>query len=192
MNQSTQTANPVSGADELFTKIAAEPASREIMYKTLTYCLTPRLLEDVKTQIRKWTGAKAMFHSPQAVINCLLETGGLETSETENSIELKTTPAGKTVADAAAPHSRLTGLFRSSPEYAEIFISIIRACAQPKTIQEIENMLADNELMRHENIFASYFLGELEDAGGIEWDVKWVSTEPGIEAAAGWNLLNHK
>jgi hypothetical protein len=192
MNQNTQTANHASEADELFIKIASEPASREIMYKTLNYCFTPRPLEEVKTQIRKWVGAKAMLHSAQAIVNCLLESGGLETLKNESAMELQTTPAGKTVADAAAPNKRLIRLFRSSPEYADIFISIIRACAQPKTTQQIESMLADNEIMARENIFASYFIGELEDAGALEWDVKWVSTQSGMEAAAERNLLNHK
>lgn len=192
MEQNLQTADTVSSADELFTKIAADPGLREFFYKILVYCQDGRPQEDVKKQIRKWIGTKAALHSAPLLISRLCGFGGLETVEKEGGSELLTTEAGKAVIETASPSNRLTRLFCSAPEYAEIFFTILLACTKPKTMHEIESILSGNVLMARQNILTGYFVGELEDAGGLEWNTEWVSTQPGIEAAIEWNRLKNK
>lgn len=192
MEENTQISNHVSPEDRLFAEIAAEPGSREILYKILDYCRFGRPQEEVKSRIAEWIGTKAVFHSAPLLISRLIECGGLETFDGNGYSELRATEAGKAVAEAAAPSNQLERLFNYMPEYADIFITILFECAKPKTMQELERILSDNKLMKKENIYTCHFVVELEDAGGLEWNGNWVSTKYGIEAAVERNRLNNK
>jgi len=182
MEQANVTDIPEAQVGMLLAKIAAEPDSRDILYKTLVYCQEKRTTSDIETQIRSWTVNRSILHTPQSLMTILTEGGGLQPVESdEGQTILHTTSVGNAVVITACPSNRLEALFDSEPEYVQIYLRILQECVTPHTLSEMEDIMEGNETMKKENILVSYFISELEEAGGIEWDIKWKTTQTGID-----------
>ena len=86
---------------------------------------------------------------------------------------------GKNAVSIERPEAKLNNLLAREPAYRDINLQILRSCLVPKETNEIESMLSANPVLEKPKVLASYFVGELEKAGGVEWDGKWRTTPAG-------------
>jgi len=167
----------------LTASIQAEPESRDILYKTLIFCQTERTAEEIESQINIWTTNRTILHKPQALLSLLIQEGGLLQSKgDEGQIILHTTDAGSKAANTNCPSNRLGKLLSRDTDSCDIYLKIMEACKSGRTLDELEDIVPPVEIVNEDNMLASYFVGELEDAGGLEWNIKWHKTEAGHEA----------
>ncbi|MCD8554415.1 hypothetical protein [Seleniivibrio sp.] len=172
----------------LARKIESEPGYKTVLYGILRFCGTPRRLSEVEQEIKALLSGRSCFHSPQVLMNILIENGGLTvTDEGEGNILLQTTEEGREIASASCPATLVDELFKRDSAYKDIYLSILISCSEPKTLDEIEDILVGNEVMASENILASYFISELEEAGVLRWDVKWKTAQDGLAAVQAYS-----
>ncbi|MGE4466087.1 hypothetical protein [Sphaerochaeta sp.] len=175
-------------SSSLARKIESESGYKTVLYGILRLCETPRRLPEVEEEIQKLLTGKSCFHSPQVLMNILVENGGLTVQdEGEGNILLQTTEEGIVAASASCPATLVDELFKRDAAYQDIYLTILRSCSEPKTLDEIEDILAGNEVMAQENILAGYFISELEEAGVLKWDVKWMTAQDGLAAVQAYS-----
>lgn len=185
MEQNIVTETSESQTEILFMRIVAEPESRDILYKILAYCEGGSIAISVENQIRVWIANRSILHTPKVLLILLVESGGLQkVNNDDGQIQLHTTSIGLDVVKKVNSSLRIEKLLSDEPKYRDIFFKILCECVEPKSLFEIEDAMSGNTLMEKDNILASYFVSELEDAGGLEWNIKWKTTPSGIDAVA--------
>lgn len=168
--------------DHLFQRIAAETECRDVLCKILVHCLTPRTAAETTDFIISSTIGRTLLHPPQMLIAWLIEGCGLEARIiSKGVINIWTSDIGKAVLELTSSSRRLRTLLSGETEYGTVFIGILGMCLEPKRLGEIEEALASTAVMQEQNILASYFISELENAGGLEWIGKWQTTPAGAE-----------
>jgi hypothetical protein len=168
---------------ELIVAIQSEPESKDILYKTLQSCETARTASHVESQIKTWATNRTILHKPHALLSLLIKGGGLQQSKGEKGqIILKTTPVGLKAIATICPSNLITDLFVRDAKSKETYLAILKECIAPKSLDELEDIFPQPEIADENNALVSYFLGELEDAGAIEWNIKWHTTIAGHKA----------
>lgn len=168
-------------------RIAAEPSYRIVLYKILEYCESARFSSDVEQTMFSFPEMKGAIHSPLLLLSWLQEAGGIEQLLVENSKAMWcTTPAGRNALKKESNDNRLGRLIVQEPIYQEIYLQILQACLSPKSRMEIETMLNGNPILKEAEVYPTFFIENLEETGGLEWDKEWKTT------AAGEDLLNRQ
>jgi hypothetical protein len=104
-------------------------------------------------------------------------------------LEVEKRPEGKWVSTAAA----LAVLFDvdyladlrkavfAEPEYAEVFVKVLRFCdSAPRNKQELNDAIDDDPaLVGPPRVFNGYLVGVLDDCGALEWRPGWATTDVG-------------
>ncbi len=172
--------------------LTSERQYQLVFYKILKFCETPRRTSEVEEEIRSFPEMKTAIHSPHVLLEWLEKVGGVEHTtvaveeEAEGKAEKETgekwqvTQAGKTVAEMEAPQKRLLELLAREPVYSQIYVQVLDFCQSPRKRTEIEELLKGNPIMEKPQVYPTFFLNGLEEAGGLEWvDSRWRTTEAG-------------
>lgn len=171
-----------SAAAEVLQRVSSEPALRVVLYKILAFCEAARPFAEIEREILSFPEMKAALQSPQTLLSWLAQAGGIEPVAAEEEVPAwRTTPAGRTVVRSECPGNRLARLLAQNPVYRNVSLEILRSCVAPKTRDEIEAMLQGNPVLENPKVYASFFIEALEQAGGLEWDEKWRTTQAGKE-----------
>ncbi|WP_276915651.1 hypothetical protein [Parvibacter caecicola] len=97
------------------------------------------------------------------------------------------TQQGGEVADALAPANRLTTLFEADAEENKVYQRILQLADVPQgaSRNQLEAALYDDGLIPRDprtglvSVFPSYYIDNLERAGGLVWESSWKTTEAG-------------
>lgn len=200
-----------SCVEELYHVINKHPLNREIFYKILETCETPRFLADLENAVASFSEFQSALQSPYWYINRLVEYGGLDQvdfdeegreltgeridSLPEEEIEemiadsrFATTVAGKQIVAEFAPKKRLEALFERMPARKETFIEVLEYCeAQARPYSSICNLLKGRPVLEvnaehPRGIQPSVFVDFLEKSSVIVWgDEGWRLSDEGRE-----------
>lgn len=174
--------NTNTTAESLVQGISKEPAHKEVLCKILTYCREERNAEDILIRIKELARNRVLLQTPQSLVTWLIHEGGLETVIFDgNRCVLKTTEEGIAAVDHLSPSDLIERVIDKEPDYREVFFNILEACLEPKSKNDIETMLEEYPVIKDRGIYPGFFIGELEDAGGLEWIGKWKTTDNGKE-----------
>lgn len=172
---------------KLIELIQAEPESRDILYKTLVFCESKRSITQIEHQINIWTENRTILHKPQALLSMLIAGGGLQQSKgSDGQVYISTTAVGKQAISASCPSVRLGQLFSAEPEHIDTYIKVLELCQEPKSLSELEDIIPQPDFIDADAILVSFFIGQLEESGGLEWNIKWHTTNAGREALSMW------
>ncbi len=100
------------------------------------------------------------------------------------------TDIGRIVARALSSKSRAAALFESEPDLMEGFLVVLAECDVPegKSTKQLESALDARGLMHRDErtnvptMYPSMYANMLKDAGCIEWNHAWITTDAGHEA----------
>ncbi|MHC1711336.1 MAG: hypothetical protein AB9872_04205 [Solidesulfovibrio sp.] len=183
----TETSQPQdmeSATLKVLQSVSSEPACRASLYKMLAYCETARTSVEIEQEALSYPEMKVSLHSSLMLLTRLVQSGGIERIAAKDATPLwRTTPAGRDVVRIEGPSKRLEALLAQNPGYRDVFFQVLQSCLAPKTKGEIEAMLHGNPVLVEPKVFAGFFIGELEKAGGLEWNEKWRTTQAGKEFA---------
>jgi len=166
----------------LTERIEAEQDLHSIMYGMLKFCTSGRTTSELIGQIGKLSNGVCVLQEPGTIISWLKNAGGLksETSETGEDIWFST-EEGIQVAEQQDSPALLSALFTNDSEFKDLYIRILEMCITPSAKDTIESVIEPVIGNEHTEIFPAYFIGALEDAGGLEWNGKWKTTDKGAE-----------
>ena len=178
---------PVDDAETRTAELLSrEHAHRHGLRKMLMLCEVPRSTAEIESAVLAFPEMKVSIFSPTILLSWLTGTGGIErvvvegAEAEEEEVRWQTTAAGKKVIEREAPDRRLRELLDEQPRYRDIYLQVLRFCQTPRTRPEVESLLQDNPVMEKPKVYASFFLQNLEEKGGLEWvDSRWQTTEAG-------------
>jgi hypothetical protein len=165
---------------ELLERIEGEPAYKNILYEILVFSREPRTTEEIEGMLNELTRGRTILQTPRTLISWLVGWQALlPVIEDNKPQKWLTSPAGEYAAGALAPTDRLSALL-NSPDSPRLLI-LLKNLVEPKTRQELEDLLGNDKLFDEIGVYPSHFISLLEDAGGIEWNGKWRLTNIGRE-----------
>lgn len=169
-----------TATNKVLERIAAEPDCGNILYKILKYCEKERTQKEVEEAILSFPEMKNSMFSPAVFLSWLEEAGGIEGKAHEQSEQRWiTTAAGRNAVRIQSEENRLRKLFDEESRYHDIFIQVLEFCSSPKSRIDIEFLLKENPILEKTKVYPSFFLENLEKAGGLVWDEKWKTTQAG-------------
>lgn len=182
MSKTIESQDLESAAAKVFRRITTEPAHRAVLYKILDFCRTERSTAEIDEQVLSYPEMRLAVYSPQVLLSWLVQAGGIEVMEDEKGAQaFVTTQAGKNVVRLENPVSLLERLIAQDPAYHDIYLQVLQTCLTPKSKADIETLLDGNPILENPKVYPSYVIGKLEESGGLEWDGKWRTTQPGRE-----------
>jgi predicted transcriptional regulator len=162
--------------------MASETTRRLALYKTLEFCLLPRMSDELDAKMSLFPEINNSVFSPAILRQWLEEAGGLQRTELEGGkTSWQTTNAGKMAIESMNLSSQLTKLIDEYPQYQEVYLGILHFCLTPRNKKELENTFDCHPSLANPRIYTTSPLSELEDVGAIEWNDKWKTTELGEE-----------
>jgi hypothetical protein len=167
-------------AEQVLTRIAAEPAYQLILLQLLEFCITPHPASEIRDRLLCFPEMQATFHPPELLLQWMIQAGGIAPACENPSLELwRTTEAGREALAGSSPSERLRRLLSEDPVYKDIYQQIIEFCVTAKSISEIEGLLCANPVLENPKVYPNYLIDRLEAAGGLEWTGQWQTTEAG-------------
>jgi hypothetical protein len=164
----------------LFRLLDSEISYRWTLLKILGYCGQPRSYLAVQEFVTGLLKEKAGIHTTDVLLKWLEETFGMERIQVEGQGMWQTTSAGAEALEQFSQDLLLHQLLSKQSEYRDVFLEILNFCKQPRNREEIEGVLAGNEILKREQILPAYFISELEKNGGLEWvEKRWHTTPDG-------------
>ena len=169
-----------ASVETLIERINAEPGLGSLMYSIIVFCMDAKTTGEVLNFIEDESEGTYLMKEPLVVLTWLIDAGGLSTIESQNEERMwVSTPVGVEASLFHLSDNRLAKLLDETPDFKEIFLHVLDMCQQPKTRDEIEDVV-DKMLDESEaDVFPNYFVGALEDAGGLAWKGMWVITKEG-------------
>ena len=190
--------------------VKRNPLHREVLYKTLKYCMERRLLPDVEETIASYPEFPGTAQSPYFLLNFLVKDGGIDVFELDEEGDVvteerkegldedaiddlvvqyayQTNDIGKTVVEEMSPKNRLIELLGIVPEYYDTYIEVLGFLEEKKSFAAVDTLLRGREVLMatrgpdERPLQPSVFIDKLERAGGIYWDGGWIITPEGKE-----------
>lgn len=191
--------------------VTRQPLNRELMYKTLVFCLEEHPLPDVESEMATFPEFKGCTQNQFALISLLTRAGGLECIEydeqgnrvfeeqkeglTEDEIDdlvwsfsYKTTELGAEFVEIHSPRARIIEMMNLNPERKEAYAQMLEFISREKrSYPELEAFLRGNPALEtvinghHETMQPSVFVDKLERNGAVVWDNGWKLTKEGRE-----------
>lgn len=165
--------------NSILTRLSAEPANRRILYELLVRCEEGRTMDELDGLFRGITAGSTPQYALSVYVSWLTQWNALEKTGDDREVIFRTTPEGRTAAGAVSPTNRLGILFGREPRHAALYTKVLRVCVEAKTRQDVESSL--DGVLEETGFYPSYFIGELEEAGGLVWNGKWQTTDSGTE-----------
>jgi hypothetical protein len=164
----------------LLKQIKSEAAYRDLMYEILAFSVTPKTGGEIEEMADNLTEGRTTLQSPLTLVSWLAEWGALiPIVEEGKSQKWQVSETGAYVVNSLASADRLTALMNS--EDNANLLKLLTNLTEPKSRQELEDILGGDKLFDEIGVYPSYFIGLLEEAGGIEWNGKWRMTKTGME-----------
>jgi len=146
-----------------------------------------RSLAEVKQEVGAYPEMSASLHSPSVLLAWMVQVRAIEEILGKDGASAwRTTSAGRNVLRLACPDERLSHLVAQSGSYRNIYHLLLEACLEPETRSGIEALLQGNPLLEDPKVSPSFFIGELEVAGGLGWEGKWKTTPAGAKFLDTW------
>ena len=190
--------------------VKRNPLHREVLYKTLKYCMERRLLPDVEESIASYPEFPSTAQSPYYLLHFLVKDGGIDVFEldeegevvteerkeglTEDEIDdlvaqyaYQTNDIGAVIVEKMSPKNRLIELLGIVPDYYDTYIEVLGFLEEKKTFASVDTLLRGRDVLMANRdpgdrpIQPSVFIDKLEKAGGIYWDGGWLITPEGKE-----------
>lgn len=178
--EAQETQDLTAAAAKVAQRIAAEPDFKTVLYKILAYCDVPRTAQEAERTIGAFPEVKKSWQSPQILLSWLIQAGGIEESMVKKGKTVwQTTPAGRIALNSASLADQLEQLIKGESTYQGIYLNILQFCLSPRSRAEIEARIRENPILEEPKVYASFFIDGLEEAGGLEWDGKWMTTQAG-------------
>jgi len=150
------------------------------IYRTLAYCLEPRSAQEVEAAIERFIGGQSIYESA-SILAWLQATGALELAgEMEGDPvgnKWVVTTAGRSVLNNSIPMRRVKQVIEATPKYRDSYLRLLVFCLVPRTREEIERHFEGDPALEEPEVHPTAFIGELEQAGAIEWNTKWKTTD---------------
>ena len=158
----------------------SELSYRWILLKILEYCVQPRSYLVVQEFVTDLLKEKAGIHTTEVLLKWLEESFGMQRIQVEGQGMWQTTSAGAKAVERFSQGLPLQQLLMEQLTFRDVFLEILYFCKQPRNREEIEGVLAGNEILKREQILPAYFISELEKNGGLEWvEKRWRTTPDG-------------
>ncbi|MCL1799247.1 MAG: hypothetical protein FWG23_05890 [Eggerthellaceae bacterium] len=190
--------------------VMSNPMQREILYKTLKYCSSRRVLSDVEESIAAYPEFAGATQSPYYLLLFLVNGGGIDafdldaegevvTAERKEGLGIdeiddlvaqyayETNEVGKYLIEEMSPKNRLVELLDIVPEYYDTYIEVLGFLEEKQSFADVDRLLRGREVLTANRnagdrpIQPSVFIDKLEKAGGIYWEEGWRITPEGKE-----------
>jgi hypothetical protein len=201
--------DPAQKLARLEEAVRKQSLHREILYKTLGFCVEQKGLREVEEYMGSLPDFKQAVQSQYHLISVLVKAGGLDKYFLDVNDEIideaafdgldedeiddlicgeayKTTEIGKEFFEQKNPISRIKELFIEEPTRKESYIELLKMCHEKhRTYSEIATFLKDKGVLFREvngerqAIQASVFVDRLQRAGALIWDGSWNLTKEG-------------
>lgn len=193
-----------SEVERIIAVVNGEPAVREALYKVLGFCRQRTSLANVIEHLDDLCGDGALQDSfdyllrlefsgaisVESILDGRPLTAEEEAEYREGSFErgaeveefCELTPAGAAAEMSLHPWRRMALLLEAKPEYEDLFKRTLEFCAEPKSLQEIERFLEQDDRVAtlaqsKDRVWPAYFIDRLKNAGAIEWHEGWVCAD---------------
>lgn len=193
--------------DALFAQM---PTFQKFLYSIVSECLSPISTDNLESHINQTMRNHQSVYEALTFVDLLKRAGAIEQTDEEGTpleefvqepLEIDidgvqywrvapapvvywcTTEDGRKKIDEYKPLEKIANLYKEEPEYAEIFTTCLKMCAQGDgcEMREIGNVVDDEPVLQNPKRFAMYFIDKLEHAGAVEWTNKWSITNYGRE-----------
>jgi hypothetical protein len=92
------------------------------------------------------------------------------------------TTAALGILDAIEPLEDLRTMLAEEEGYLEIYLRILRHCAeQSRTKTELNELVDDDPLLQSPRRYSGFFIDRLNECGALEWRPLWAATSIGLE-----------
>ncbi|MDR1422425.1 MAG: hypothetical protein LBI64_06135 [Coriobacteriales bacterium] len=92
------------------------------------------------------------------------------------------TAAALGILDALDPITDLRALLAAEEKYSEIYLRILRYCAEePRTKPELNALVDDDPLLQSPRRYSGAFIERLNENGALEWKPRWATTAAGLK-----------
>lgn len=152
------------------TTVQRNPRTREILYRTLGYCIEQRDLGEVESMIAGLPEFKTCEQNQYRLIVFLEDAGGLDRLEldenrgivTEDMKEgldedeiddlvcdyaFVTTDAGRAVYEEGKPEKRMRELTALFPKRAHAYQDVLQFCTEPRSWKDINDLLSGSDVL---------------------------------------------
>jgi hypothetical protein len=165
---------------KIVERVYSEPAYTSSLYSMLEFCREPQTLASIENEISSMPSMKNSLHRPEILFSWLLRIHALEEVPlASHDSRWCTTPYGWEALRICSPEERLSSLAATSESKLDVYRQLLEACLTPRSRMEVETLLRGNPLLEESLLSPSYFVGNLEDAGGLYWDGAWKTTPAG-------------
>jgi hypothetical protein len=161
-------------AKKLIERFQQEPAYTNIMFGLLAYASTKRTTEELITQLKSLSEHTTLLHSPATVLSWIVELSGLDIITNEDGSKFwKTSDAGLEALNEVGYSRKKTTVIDEEDIYRNIYIKILKLCLEPRSKEEIEDMLESEIVIGTDKPQSGFFIDNLECVGALEWQGKW-------------------
>lgn len=184
--------------------IEGEPSVREALYQVLGFCRQRTTLANVIEYLDDACGSDALQDSfdyllrlefsgaisVEAMLDGQPLTAEEEAAYREGAFDRGAevqefcilTEAGAAAEASLHPWRRMALLLEAKPEYEDLFKGTLEFCSEPKSLQEIEHFLEQDDRVAtlaqsKDRVWPAYFIDRLKNAGAIEWREGWVCAD---------------
>ena len=193
---------------DLERAVVRQPLHREILYRTLAFCETGRLLREVEEEIESYPEFQHAVQDQYHLALVLERAGGLERIELDEDgevvtadrkaglsedevddlvydVRFETTELGREFVSRHTPKARLEELLDLVPARRSTYVEVLEFCEEPRSYDEVKKLLEGRDVLHagedgtRQPIQPSVFLDKLERAGAVVWDGAWRLTEGG-------------
>ncbi len=195
--------------EKLEEAVYKQSLHREILYKTLVFCIEQKNLKEVEDYMGSLPDFKQAVQSQYHLISVLVRAGGLDKYFLDENGKIldesafegldedeiddlicgeayKTTEIGKEFVEQKNPIARIKELFVKEPTRKESYIELLKMCHEkPRTYADISAYLKEKGVLfrevdgQRQAIQASVFVDRLQRAGALIWDGSWSLTKEG-------------
>lgn len=163
-------------------RIQLEHASKMIMCGLLQFAETARTFDELVRQAGILAKNICLIQPPATIVSWLIDCEALIADQSGADKKLwQVSKEGRSALEKLNHVSGLENMLSSEPEFAEIYIKILRFCTTPRTKDEIEDMLEIS--LKDSTVLGGYFISNLEESGGLEWDGKWLTVENVLDSS---------
>ena len=199
-----QSGDPADGFDYFFEIMCP---FRHVFFDLITFCEQERSADEIDGKLDELLKHRISIYSNVALRRMLTDHGllkcttsereaepGVDDVDAEGNLILVPSFEGKWVATEAAlkyrtqhtPEIEIAELIEEKdPDWATTYLKLLEFCEGGVPTSDIDKLFAEDpslgktSLYKNECLFPGYYVGNLEDTGGLYWSGKWETTAAG-------------
>lgn len=185
-------------------RLDREPRYRLALYRLLDFCAQPRSLEEIDQEVSAYPEMAVSPFTTRTLLRWLVEPEAIVAVDEEGNPVVSEEPedegeddgskapeaivefycnsvVGAQVLDNFRQSDPIGALFRELPQYEGAFIRVLKACQEPKSRKEVEELFKDDPILtKPKRVYPNMFLDKLERVGALVFQNNWVTTQEGI------------